>query len=242
MLFSVLCLLCLCARLFICALWSPAGKGLTSGLSFVVPYCMSLSHWYLGSCVALDCIYSWSLYPYLLWVILGRVLIEPLLSRGYISYELTSSLKLKKWKVIKPMIRCFANAKGLKLGQVKLHVTRTWIKTLSDLFTIYTDVDAILHSFHQMEIFLRLSTSSSFRNWHPYGFDESCLEYVTICFNVVCSTHVFIFYRLECKMLCFKSFGCMHNKTWSNAIATFSHNRNGMQTFIKQVVLRRKGT
>ena len=26
---SVLCLLCLCARLFICALWSPAGKGLT---------------------------------------------------------------------------------------------------------------------------------------------------------------------------------------------------------------------
>ena len=25
-------------RLFICALWSPAGKGLTSGLSFVVSY------------------------------------------------------------------------------------------------------------------------------------------------------------------------------------------------------------
>ena len=33
--FSVLCLLCLCARLFICALWSPAGKGLTSWLPFV---------------------------------------------------------------------------------------------------------------------------------------------------------------------------------------------------------------
>ena len=33
---SVLCLLCLCAGLFICALWSPAGKGLTSWLSFVV--------------------------------------------------------------------------------------------------------------------------------------------------------------------------------------------------------------
>ena len=28
--FSVLCLLCLCARLFICALWAPAGKGLAS--------------------------------------------------------------------------------------------------------------------------------------------------------------------------------------------------------------------
>ena len=36
---SVLCLLCLCARLFICALWSPAGKGLTSWLSFVVSDC-----------------------------------------------------------------------------------------------------------------------------------------------------------------------------------------------------------
>ena len=35
---SVLCLLCLRARLFICALWSPAGKGLTSWLSFVVLY------------------------------------------------------------------------------------------------------------------------------------------------------------------------------------------------------------
>ena len=36
---SVLCLLCLCARLFNCALWSPAGKGLTSWLSFVVSNC-----------------------------------------------------------------------------------------------------------------------------------------------------------------------------------------------------------
>ena len=34
--FFVLYLLCLCVRLFICALWSPAGKGLTSWLSFVV--------------------------------------------------------------------------------------------------------------------------------------------------------------------------------------------------------------
>ena len=36
---SVLCLLCLFARLFNCALWSPAGKGLTSWLSFVVSNC-----------------------------------------------------------------------------------------------------------------------------------------------------------------------------------------------------------
>ena len=37
--FSVSCLLCFCTRLFICALWSPAGKGLTSWLSFVVSNC-----------------------------------------------------------------------------------------------------------------------------------------------------------------------------------------------------------
>ena len=37
------------ARLFICALWSPAGKGLTSWLSFVVSaVSLSLSHWYPG--------------------------------------------------------------------------------------------------------------------------------------------------------------------------------------------------
>ena len=36
---SVLCLLCLYMILFICALWSPAGKRLTSWLSFVASYC-----------------------------------------------------------------------------------------------------------------------------------------------------------------------------------------------------------
>ena len=30
---------CICARLFICALWSPAGKGLASWLSLVVNNC-----------------------------------------------------------------------------------------------------------------------------------------------------------------------------------------------------------
>ena len=64
---SVLCLLCLCARLFICALWSPAGKGLTSWLSFVVStVSLSLSLWYPGSGVVLDCIDSRSLHHYLL--------------------------------------------------------------------------------------------------------------------------------------------------------------------------------
>ena len=59
MFFSVLCLLCLCAHLFICALLSPAGKGLTSWLSFVIIIVsLSLSHWYPGSGVVLDCIDS----------------------------------------------------------------------------------------------------------------------------------------------------------------------------------------
>ena len=65
--FSILCLLCLCARLIIRALWSPYGKGLTSWLSFVVfTVSLSLSDWYSGSGVVLDCIDSWSLHPYLL--------------------------------------------------------------------------------------------------------------------------------------------------------------------------------
>ena len=87
---SVLCLLCLCARLFICALWPPAGKGLTSWLLFLVStVSLSLSHWYPGSGVVLDCIDSWSLHPYLfvlsIWIIVcicfaflcfsGRILI-----------------------------------------------------------------------------------------------------------------------------------------------------------------------
>ena len=56
---SVLCLLCLCARLFICALWLPAGKGRTSWLSFVVSGCgFVLSLWYPGSGVVLECIDS----------------------------------------------------------------------------------------------------------------------------------------------------------------------------------------
>ena len=57
--FSILYLLCLCMRLFICALWSPAGKGLTSWLSYVdFTLNLLLSHWYPGSGVVLDCIDS----------------------------------------------------------------------------------------------------------------------------------------------------------------------------------------
>ena len=55
---SVLCLLCHCAHLFMCALWSPAGR-LASWLSLVVSAVgLSLSRWYPGSGVVLDCIDS----------------------------------------------------------------------------------------------------------------------------------------------------------------------------------------
>ena len=36
---SVVCLLCFCERLCIVALWSPAGKGLSFWLSFVLSNC-----------------------------------------------------------------------------------------------------------------------------------------------------------------------------------------------------------
>ena len=52
-------LLCVRARLFIGALWSPAGKGMTSWLSFVMAIVnSSLSHWYSGSGVVFDCLDS----------------------------------------------------------------------------------------------------------------------------------------------------------------------------------------
>ena len=50
----------LCASvIYICFLWSPAGKGLTSWLLFAVSaVSLSLSHWYPLSDVVLDCIDS----------------------------------------------------------------------------------------------------------------------------------------------------------------------------------------
>ena len=58
-LFCVVFAMSLCESV-ICVLWSPAWKGLTSWLSFVVCLTVSLSlfHWYPGSGVVLDCIDS----------------------------------------------------------------------------------------------------------------------------------------------------------------------------------------
>ena len=60
--FSVLCLLCLCTRLFICALRSPAGKVLTSWLSFVVSNCEFVT------------------FPLVSWVRCGTLLFAPLIT------------------------------------------------------------------------------------------------------------------------------------------------------------------
>ena len=49
--FSFVRLLCLCARLFICGLWRPARL-------WCLTVSLSLSHWYPGSGVVLDCIDS----------------------------------------------------------------------------------------------------------------------------------------------------------------------------------------
>ena len=51
-----LVLLCFHVRLFLDGLWSPAGKGLTSWLLFeFLIVTLSLSHWYPGLGVVLDC-------------------------------------------------------------------------------------------------------------------------------------------------------------------------------------------
>ena len=47
----------LCASVYMCFVVT-CWEGLTSWLSFVVSVCLSLSHWYPGSGVVLDCIDS----------------------------------------------------------------------------------------------------------------------------------------------------------------------------------------
>ena len=67
--FVFLCLVFLMLlRLFIVALWSPAGKGLTSLLLLVMFIFFYFPMWYPGPGVVLDCIVSWSLPPFLLLI------------------------------------------------------------------------------------------------------------------------------------------------------------------------------
>ena len=54
MFFSVLCLLCLCARLFLCACGHLLGKGPLGSRLWCLTLSLSLSPWYPGSGVVLD--------------------------------------------------------------------------------------------------------------------------------------------------------------------------------------------
>ena len=68
---SVLCLLCLCAFLFICAMWSPAGKGLTSWLSFVASYCEFVTFLLVSWVRCGTCLYLFLIFAPLLTFITG---------------------------------------------------------------------------------------------------------------------------------------------------------------------------
>ena len=101
-----------CARLFICALWSPAGKGLTSWLSFVVSsVSLSLSHWYPGSGVVLDCIDSWSLHHYLL--LIRSYFINPYKpSVIFVGHRQTVQNQIRRhrtWRLIRFCTACIQN-------------------------------------------------------------------------------------------------------------------------------------
>ena len=66
--FFCLVFLCLCVRLFICTLRSPAGKVLTNWLSFVVSNCEFVTFPCGILCVVLECIDS-NLAPLLSFII-----------------------------------------------------------------------------------------------------------------------------------------------------------------------------
>ena len=132
---SVLCLLCLCVRLFICALWSPAGKRLTSWLSFVVAYCEFVTFPLVSyvRCV-LDCIDSWSFHPYLLcwWHI-------PLCWKSHVTAQMSLSACVINLKVFSVIDRQFMKTNinrifGQKEFTKCLHLKNKtiWTKIRSD--------------------------------------------------------------------------------------------------------------
>ena len=87
--------------------WVPAGKGLTSWLSFVVSsVSLSLSHWYPGSGVVLDCIDSWSLHLYLFWSL--KAILEIMFLSNW------PSLKCYHWTLYTGLRRAVGNMSGYR--------------------------------------------------------------------------------------------------------------------------------
>ena len=93
--FSVLCLLCLCVRV---CLFMPCGHLLGKGWPlgsrlWRLTVSLSLSHWYPGSCVVLNCINFWSLHPYLLLLFKTLVNVGLLPIFNWSSYNVATNFK-----------------------------------------------------------------------------------------------------------------------------------------------------
>ena len=97
--FPVLCLLCLCVCLFICALWSPAEKGLASGLSFVVSYCEFVS------------------FPLVSWVRCGTWLYRFLIFASLLTFIVSNEKMLKIHPAIYPYLRSEIKTTLIPSGQ-----------------------------------------------------------------------------------------------------------------------------
>ena len=126
---SFLCLLCLCVRLFVCALWSPAGKGLTSWLSFVVYNCVFVT------------------FPLVSWVRCGawlyRFLIFPFLltfarKSGWVSLNIMfccyATINLFFHQIFGYVVACSTNYATLWLHLWRLNDTKSYIIRKISLF------------------------------------------------------------------------------------------------------------
>ena len=80
---------CVCYAFVRVCLYVPCGhllgKGWPLGSRLWCPtVSLSLSHWYSGSGVVLDCIDSWSLHPYLLWQEIGLEICHHIIQMEYL--------------------------------------------------------------------------------------------------------------------------------------------------------------
>ena len=90
--FFCLVLLCLCTRLFICALWSPAGKGLTSWLSFVVSNCEFVTFPLVSWVRCGTWLYRFLIFAPLLTFILSILQVDNLICLSFLPHLVPSSL------------------------------------------------------------------------------------------------------------------------------------------------------